>query len=66
VPAPHVSHFEYFFATPFNEIEITKFLTRLIKKKRMSILSVEFGPTRHVTKGRIWSKRKIEEDIMEA
>ena len=66
VPTPHVSHFEYFFATPFNEIEVTKFLTRLIKKRRMSVHSIQFGPTRNVTKGRVWSRRKIEEDIMEA
>ena len=61
---PYIERLDYFFATPMNEIEVTRFLTRLVKRLSLSVKDVRFGPTRFVSKNRVWSKRKIEEDIL--
>ena len=61
---PCITQFDYFFLTPVNQIEVQKFLSPLVKQIRLSISGWRFGPTRMVSPNRIWSKRKIEEDIL--
>jgi len=61
---PLIERFDYFFPNPVNEIQITSFLTRLVKHLSLSVIEIRFGPTRLVSKSRVWSKRKIEEDIL--
>lgn len=61
---PYIERLDYFFENPVNQIQVKSFLTRLVKRLSLSVREIRFGPTRQVSKARVWSKRKIEEDIL--
>ena len=61
---PFLESLSYYFQTPFNEIAAKKFLIGLTKRIGYITKEWKVGPTRMVSSGRIWSKRKIQDDIL--